>query len=247
MVIGNFVHTKLSPHFMALRVQHCPQPFSTRWRVGVPRQWRALLALTAMLASSDGQLCGQSTDRLVRLPYSVGLTVPQAWTSPDSSVARKLRSRTAQVDLSGTLPDESGALLVLRPLSPDDGEASVVIMVLPTEISQARLAAMAPIEINAADHNYFLPEAETAASNTGRTITRWDGTQRTTVGGRYGLVTLYVFERPDGPPLRKETYAAYLGSRKVVVHVHLPLSPGSAAELAVRSLLASLTIGAREL
>jgi hypothetical protein len=154
-----------------------------------------------------------------------------------------LRGKRSTIDASNVLPEGDGTWVILRPRSTQDGEASVILMVMPTRVSQRGLKEISESALADAERNQFRPEAERAASNTGRTITRWEGTKREQLGGRYGLVTRYSFTRTAGPPLRKETHSVYLGTRAIIVHVHIPAASGSAAEAAVRQILASLRIG----
>lgn len=180
---------------------------------------------------------------LVTLPFTTRIRVPWTWTSPDPIIGAAIRAKRSAVDASSVLPNGDGIWLVLKPASPQDGEASFILTLMPTHVGQGRLAEMSWPEIAEAERLEFRPEAERAATNTGRKITSWQGTTREEIGGRHGLLTRYSFTRSDGPPLRKETHAVYLGTQAIIAHVHLPAAAGSRAETALRQMMKSLRIG----
>lgn len=180
----------------------------------------------------------------VDLPYSTTITVPWTWRSSTPQVETALRARKQVLKGLNLVPDEEGNwLLVAAPFAEDGEEASVGLTIVPSRLGQADINSLSQAEINDADADYFRPEAERAAANNGLTITTWEGTKRTTLGGRHALVTRYTFTRPDGPPLRKTTYAVYLGPRAIFIHTFTSTSPATERSAAVASILASLSIG----
>lgn len=196
-----------------------------------------LLFPTASLAQSAGST-------RIDLPYSTTITVPWTWRSSTPQVETALRARKQVLKGINLVPDNEGNwLLVAAPFADDGEEASVNLMVMPSRLGQSDINALSQVEINDADANYFRPEAERAAANNGLTITTWEGTKRATLGGKQALVTRYSFARSDGPPLRKTTYAVYLGPRAIFIHTFTSTSPATERSAAVASILASLSIG----
>ena len=202
------------------------------------------VGLSGMLMFPTVSWAQSARSTRVDLPYSTTVTVPWTWRSSTPLVETALRARKQVLKGLGLLPNAEGNwLLVAAPLADDGEEASVGLMVMPSNLSQTNLVALSQAEIQAADIDYFRPEAERAAVNNGLTITTWEGTKRTTLGGRHALVTRYTLKRPDGPPLRKTTYAVYLGSRAILIHTFTSTIPGTDRGTAVAGILASISIG----
>lgn len=208
------------------------------------RRIRTRLELVALLALPFPAVAQTSGSTLVTLPFSTSISVPWTWRSSTPAIEAALRGKRSTVDGSGLMPDGAGTWLVIAaPISPGGLEASVILVIMPTGVSQRELALMTKAEVASADRNNFRPEAEQSAANTGRAITSWEGTTQQLVGGRYGLVTRYTFSRQDGPPLRQESYAVYLGSHSIIAHAYLPAEPGTKVERDVQRIISSMKIG----
>jgi hypothetical protein len=206
----------------------------------LPRKFLALLAMIVLPSGAVAQQHGDSTT-LVTLRYGLSVRVPHTWRSTNRMLGQALGNRSSAVNTTSLELDEDGTVALFAPPTWAE-EASFIIVVLPTGVGQSALSMMSDDDVVQADRTWFRPEAEQAAAHTGRHITAWLGTNKTMIGGRYGLVTRYAFTRADGPPLRKETYKVYLGGKQLVFHVHLPPNAGTLVEAQVRQMLASIRI-----
>jgi hypothetical protein len=143
--------------------------------------------------------------------------MPYDWETDRPAVTAAARAGRGVVN-ADDVADADGHLIAFRGPSFEKSEASLIIRIMPTRVSQEAMARMSDETIQAAEEREFKPEIERMARMNGLRITAWLGTTRRTIGGRHGLGTSYRFMYQHGREMLKETYSVYLGTRQVCVH-----------------------------
>ena len=206
----------------------------------VPRLQGGLLYVPGWRAGT-----AREDDTVVCLGRGTRLTVPAGWTADDPRVAEALALGGGAVNGCRHDLGPHGIMLSLRPRASATNGASFTMMLLSCDgMDQEGCARLTDGAIAIADRKYFRPEAESGLGAGGWEISAWEGTTRTTVGSRFGLVTRFAVRHRDGRELRKETHAVYLGTRQLVIHVFLPAAAGTAVEDEVRRMLESVRVKA---
>ena len=194
------------------------------------------------LPSRDGSPQGTA----VSLGWGIDLVVPPTWLTDNPAVTDAVRDGRRTANGSLPAPGKDGVLLTLTPAG-HDGRIRVVLMLLPTGMSQEQCAALSNSAIAALDAGTIRPEAEAAAASAGYRVDHWNGTTRGTLGGRHGLVTRYLVTHADGHRLMNETHVAYLGAWQLVAHLVLPAAPRTPLEDEARQIPGSLRIAGTSL